>query len=101
MIPGFWGQVPPIIPVSKYIDPFWPWSSQNDVSYANTTFAASAWRWRSSESIRSRETPSTAIRRSGPTGTADTTASQSKRSPVSVVTEQPLEAMRMLATGQA
>ena len=51
--------------------------------------AASAWRWRSSEASRSAETPSIAIRRSGPTGTALTTASHSKRSPVAVSTAQP------------
>ena len=36
-----------------------------------------------------------------PTGIAETTASQSKRSPVIVVTEHPLAATRTLATGRA
>ena len=65
----------------------------------NTTFAASAWRWRSSERMRSSETPSTRMFRSGPTGTAHTTASDSNSSPVSVVTVQPCGDTRIRLTG--
>ncbi len=51
--------------------------------------------------MRSSETPSTRTWRSGPTGSAQTTASDSKRSPVSVVTVQPCGETRMRVTGVA
>jgi hypothetical protein len=63
--------------------------------------AASAWRWRSSEARRSSDTPSIVTRRSGPTGIAHTTASDSKRSPVDVVTAQPELATFTCVTGVA
>ncbi len=40
-----------------------------------------------------------AIRRSGPTGIAQTTAEQSNRSPVEVVTRDPCRDTRTLVTG--
>jgi hypothetical protein len=61
--------------------------------------AASALRWRSSEASRAADTPSIATRRSGATGSAQTTASQSNRSPVAVVTRQPCGATRTRVTG--
>ena len=63
--------------------------------------AASALRWRSSEASRSAETPSIATCRSGATGSAHTTASQSNRSPVAVTTRHPPGATCTRVTGVA
>ena len=54
-----------------------------------------------SEPSRSADTPDTAIVRRTPTGSAHTTASLSKRSPVAVMTVQPLAATLISVTGVA
>jgi hypothetical protein len=84
-----------------YTEPFWPFRSQKESAQTKQALATTAFFWRCSEPSRSRETPETATARSAPTGRAHTTASLSKRSPVAVMTTQPLASTRASVTGVA
>ena len=74
---------------SDSVSPFWPLSRQKGRSYAATNLAARACRCRCSDSSRASDTPSTAMSRNGPAGTALTRAAPWTTSPDSRVTAQP------------
>jgi hypothetical protein len=85
---------------SPSASPLAPAARQTGSGYAATTFAASAWRWRCRLRRRASETPLTAMSRSGPTGSAQTTASARSSSPPASVTRQHVDGDHLSAEPQ-